>query len=272
MVAAMTSESWERIPHAVFTYEAPVQALLAVLKEHNDTSKEHITVNTAMLKLIAESIKAAPAMNGHIHYRRRLISGEITLLPHVDASVPVKFPGGFMMTVTLRNLEEKKMTEIGTDMADILRRATLTNMEEVMYDVSIHNTLQELAHLRIFKALGRLTGALIDRKRLRTLSAKGRKVYRQIPESERLVRKDLEPGSITVTNLGSLYREWNGKCTLLEIIPPQLCAIALNSIRDGVLPLTIAFDHRALDADDIFPFMRRMDELLSSPETLRSLI
>ncbi len=90
--------------------------------------------------------------------------------------------------------------------------------------------------------------------------------------SERLVRKDLDPGSITVTNLGSLYREWNGKCTLLEIIPPQLCAIALNSIREGVLPLTIAFDHRALDADDIFPFMRRMDELLSSTDTLRSFL
>lgn len=268
MVAAMTSESWEHIPHAVFTYEAHVETLLAVLKEH----PEHITVNTAMLKLIAESLQAAPTMNGHIHYRRRLVSGEITLLPHVDASVPVKFPGGFMITVTLRNLEEKTMTEIGADMTDILRRAALTNMEEVMYDVSIHNTLQELTHLRLFKALGRLIGALVDRKRLRTLSAKERKVYRQIPENERLTRRDLEPGTITVTNLGSLYREWNGTCTLLEIIPPQLCAIALNAIRDGVLPLTIAFDHRALDADDIFPFMRRMDELLSSPDSLRALI
>ena len=268
MVAAMTGESWEHIPHAVFTYEAHVENLLAVLKEH----PEHITVNTAMLKLIAESLKAAPTMNGHIRYRRRLVSGEITLLPHVDASVPVKFPGGFMITVTLRNLEEKTMTEIGADMTDILRRAALTNMEEAMYDVSIHNTLQELARLRLFKALGRLIGALVDRKRLRTLSAKERKVYRQIPETERLTRRDLEPGTITVTNLGSLYREWNGTCTLLEIIPPQLCAIALNAIRDGVLPLTLAFDHRALDADDIFPFMHRMDELLSSPDSLRALI
>ncbi len=48
--------------------------------------------------------------------------------------------------------------------------------------------------------------------------------------------------------------------------------IGLGAIRDGVLPMTIAFDHRALDADDVIPFMRKLDELLASEELLRKLL
>ena len=36
--------------------------------------------------------------------------------------------------------------------------------------------------------------------------------------------------------------------------------------------MTIAFDHRALDADDVIPFMRKLDELLASEELLRKLL
>ena len=75
-----------------------------------------------------------------------------------------------------------------------------------------------------------------------------------------------------MSNLGSLYKEWKGQCTLLEIVPPQLSCIGLGAIRDGVLPMTIAFDHRALDADDVIPFMRKLDELLASEELLRKLL
>ena len=269
MVAAMTTESWEQIPHAVVTYEAAVGPLLAVLKEHNTSHPdEHITLNTAMLKLIAEGLKAAPKMNGHIHYSKWLVSGRILLYPNIDVSVPIRFPSGYMIPVTVRGIEKKSMREIGESMADIMRRAAASNMEEVMYEVSIHDTMARLRKGHIFKALGRLLGALIDRRHLRTLTPKERRAYRRIPKSDRLTWSDLKQGTITVSNVGSLYKGWNGCCTLLEIVPPQLACIGLGAVKDGILPMTIAIDHRALDGDDLMPFIRKMDELLASPELM----
>lgn len=37
-----------------------------------------------------------------------------------------------------------------------------------------------------------------------------------------------------------------------------------------VLPLCIAFDHRALDFGDVVPFIKRLDEIFDNPEIIRS--
>lgn len=273
MVAAMTGESWERVPHAVFTTEVSLLHLRPILEEINarESREGHITLNTALLKVIAEALKAAPGMNGHIRYRRGLVQGTVTRLEHIDVSLPVCFKEGFTIPVNLRHLEEKSMREIRDTLADTLRRVQNTNMEEVMFDVSIHDTLLELRRLHVGKAVGRLLGALFSPVRLRTLTPRQRRAYRRIPENERLTRRDLEQGSITISNIGSLYPGWKGECTLLEVVPPQLAVIAIGAARDNVLPLTVAFDHRALDAADVMPFIRRLDEILSSPDILRGL-
>ena len=74
---------------------------------------------------------------------------------------------------------------------------------------------------------------------------------------------------------------------LLEIIPPQVCAIGIGAIqkkpvvrRDShgkdevapgkVLPICIAFDHRALDFGDIVPFTKKLDEIFEKPEIIHS--
>ena len=71
-------------------------------------------------------------------------------------------------------------------------------------------------------------------------------------------------------------------CTLLEIIPPQTCAIAIGSIQKKAivdengevkagttLPLTIAFDHRAFDLGDIKPFMDKLNEIFKNPQVIK---
>ncbi|MBQ3904163.1 MAG: 2-oxo acid dehydrogenase subunit E2, partial [Eubacterium sp.] len=111
--------------------------------------------------------------------------------------------------------------------------------------------------------------------------------YYAIPESERLSQKDLEQGTITVSNLGSVYREGTQRCYMLQIVPPQTCVIALLSIRKEpvvvtdengedkiairqILPMTLAFDHRAYDYPDIIPFFRRLDEIFANPEVVKN--
>ena len=117
---------------------------------------------------------------------------------------------------------------------------------------------------------------------MHTLSGAAKKKYYAIPIEKRLTKHDIEQGTITVSNLGSIYREWDGICTLLEIIPPQVAAIAIGSIQDKAIvekdgtiragkkmPLTIAFDHRALDLGDVVPFMKKLDEIFANPEIIK---
>lgn len=72
---------------------------------------------------------------------------------------------------------------------------------------------------------------------------------------------------------------------ILEIIPPQVFAIGIGSIqekpgivRNGkdektigireVIPMCLAFDHRALNFNEIVPFMQKLDYIFEHPELL----
>ena len=37
-----------------------------------------------------------------------------------------------------------------------------------------------------------------------------------------------------------------------------------------ILPLTIAFDHKALDYGDVLPFMNKLDEIFENPSIIHS--
>ncbi|EPB8196005.1 2-oxo acid dehydrogenase subunit E2 [Clostridium perfringens] len=85
----------------------------------------------------------------------------------------------------------------------------------------------------------------------------------------------LEIGTITISNIGSTYREQRGAIALLDIIPPQVCVIGFCAILEKpgvyidengektigirkVLPICLAFDHRALDFGEIIPFIKKI--------------
>lgn len=124
IVSHMTSESWKTIPHVTYMYEPDVTDFM---KEYRllsrDASRKHkITVNTIMLKAIAEGLKAAPALNAHIDYRERTVRGSVTVLEHIDISVPWCLPNGEMMTVNLRDVGSKSLDELAAYIEDIGRK------------------------------------------------------------------------------------------------------------------------------------------------------
>ena len=69
IVSNMTTQSWDEIPHATLTYEADVTELFNESKKLNadctDKAKK-ITINTVMLKIICEGLKAAPVSYTHL--------------------------------------------------------------------------------------------------------------------------------------------------------------------------------------------------------------
>lgn len=287
IVANMTSESWKNIPHVTYNYEADVTDLMTQVKKINlgRSKADKITVNTLMLKVIAEGLKAAPAMNAHLDYNSFLVRGRIDTFEEINISIPMVMSDGRMMTVNVRGFEKMNLDEISDKIADVRRRMENTILEEAMYEASFANTINELKKGRILKALGRLYGAKTGKHRIKLLSGVDKKRYYSMSSEDRLTGYDIEQGTVTVSNLGSLDRSLTGSVSLLEIIPPQVVAFGVGAIQDKVvcatdscgvksadfrkiLPICIAFDHRALDFGDVIPFIKRCKEIFENPEII----
>lgn len=290
IVSNMTAESWETIPHAGIIYEPDVTAFMAECKKLNegctDKSKK-ITINTVMIKVICEGLKAAPNMNAHLEFNRRLVRGCLRTYDNVDVSMPMMLPNGEMMTINMHNMGAMTLTEMTESINDSIRRAGNSDMNEVMFEVSLDNTLQGLKKGKIAQTINRLVGSKTGKHKVHTLKGKAKKEYYSIPVTDRLTKHDIEQGTTTISNLGSVYRDFKGSCTLLEIIPPQVTAFAINAaqkkpivakdengndiIKVGtVMPITVCIDHKALDYGDTIPFFKKLDEIFANPEIIRS--
>ncbi len=289
IVSNMTAESWEQIPHATMSYEVDATEFMAECKKLNEGCTDpgkKITVNTVVMKAICEGLKEAPKMNCTLTFNRKLVRGCLNYHDNIDISMPILLPDGSMMTVNLHNMENKTLSEMTETINDTVRRLKNSNMNEVMFEVSLDNTLNGLKHGKIKQTINRLIGSKTGKHRVRTLTGEEKKEYYSIPVEDRLTKHDIEQGTTTISNLGSIHREQKGMCFLLEIIPPQVTAFAINAVQRrpvvvkdeegkekieirSVLPITFAMDHRALDYGDIVPFFRKLDEIFENPQVIR---
>lgn len=284
IVANMTSESWETIPHAGVNYDPDVTEFMARFKELKKQGKlEGISINTLMIRVIVEGLKACPALNGHIQFNRLFLKGKIEHYKDINISMPMIMPDESMMTINLHNFESRNMADMQNYINDVRRKLENTNITEAMFSVSMDNTISALKKLKIGTVFGRLAGAKLGKYRVKTLSGKAKKEYKKIPEKDRIVKTDIEQGTITISNLGSVYRGSICRPSIIEVIPPQICAIGLGAVYDapGVvngeikprsyISMLIIFDHRALDFGDAAPFMKRVDEIFANPDIIESL-
>ena len=289
IVANMTTESWETIPHVTYNYEPDVTDFMREYRKLNFNRKgaDKITVNTLMLKVIAEGLKAAPIMNSHIEYNRKLVRGEIKTFEDINISMPIIMPNGEMMTINLHNFESKNLDEMTDYINDVQRRFEKTDLTEAMFEVSLDNTLTALKKGKIKQAIYRLIGSKTGKNKVKTLSGKAKKEYESIPTTDRITKRDIEQGTVTISNISSLYRGQRGNVGILEIIPPQVCAFGVGAVQDRpvvvtdekgnknieirqVLPICMAFDHRALDFGEAVPFMKRLDDIFANPEQIHN--
>lgn len=286
IVANMTSESWETIPHSAIQYEPDVTDFMKYYKEN--LKQNGISINTLMLKVMVEGLKACPEMNGHIDFSRRLVKGKIEIYKDINISMPMIMPNGSMMTINLHNFENRSLKEMQDYILDVKRRMEKTDMTEAMFSVSMDNTLTALKKCKFITTFGRLIGAKTGKHKVVTLKGKAKKEYNSIPKTDRIVKEDIEQGTITITSTGSVYNK-GAYCatTLIEVIPPQITAIGIGSFAEkpGVitdangekqiairnyLPILLAFDHRALDFGEMTPFLKRLDDIFVNPEQMKN--
>ncbi len=287
IVANMTTESWQNIPHVSYQYEPDVTKFMEAFKEfqatHNTDEGPKITFNAVLLKAIAEAIENDPCINAHFHFEKGLVRGKVTEFDHIDMSVPWILPDGKMMTITMKDMGNKTLKEIAEYQADINRRLEKTVLVEALYSVSFHDTLEKLKKGHIIKAVKRIYGANTGRHKIIRLKGEEKKAYKAIPDCDKITRADLKQGTITVSNVGADTRGLSGQIAMLMIIPPQVCVIGIGTLQrkpvvvkneNGeeeivirtILPMNIVFDHRVLDFGEVRPFLTKMEEFFQNPE------
>lgn len=290
IVANMTTESWQNIPHVSYLFEPDVTDFMEAFKKFSDENNKgdgpKITLNAVLLKAIAEAIEVDPMVNAHMHYEKGLVRGKVTVFDNIDISVPWILPSGEMMTITMKDMGNKTLKEIAAYQADINRRLEKTNLTEALYSVSFHDTIDKLKKGHILQALKRLYGANTNKRhKIRRLKGAEKKAYDAIPATDRITRDDLKQGTITVSNVGADTRGLSGEVAMLMVIPPQICVIGIGSLQKRpvvvtdengedkiviktILPMNICFDHRALDFGEVRPFLTKLNDFFQHPEDI----
>ncbi|MDF2503623.1 2-oxo acid dehydrogenase subunit E2 [Clostridium sp.] len=262
IVAHATRESWINIPHITYTYEPDITNFyeeFGILSKKLKSKEKKISFNTLMIKVIVEGLLAADDLNSYLEYNHEKCEGILHILDEINVAIPWILSDGSHITPSIINAGSMSLTDISDYILNLSNKIENSDIKEIT---------------------GILSSGFSNEKPY--LKGKEKEDYYNIPENERLTEEDFIYGTITFSNIGSLYKEQKGAFCLLEVIPPQVFAIGLSSVQEkpGVfidengdkqigirktLPMCLAFDHRALDFSSIIPFLKKLDSIFDDP-------
>jgi len=237
-----------------------------------------LTINSLMLKIIAEGLKKSPEMNAHVQYSRRTGVGHVLLHDEINIATPFKAACGRMITPVIKGVERMTLLDVCRGMDDLKRRVANTHVDLLLLEAAHDDTWKRVRQGQLWMVLRRLWANFVGRDRVTLPSRQVAAAYYQKPAADRINVADLLSATILVSNIGSAMRELPGCFVLLEIIQPQTVAIGLAAIQkkplvitdeEGqetiavrqVLPMTICFDHRAMDFEALTGFIREVTRL-----------
>lgn len=286
IVAHITAESWENVPHVSFNYEPDATAFMDEYKvlKNRYLPEKNITLNSLMLKVVVEALKAAPQLNAYVKYNKTNSRGTVDIIEEINISMPCKVDEENTLTINVQNTQKKSLVEINDSVADVRRKAAKTNLDELYYRVAFKQSMEDLREFKVPMVVRRLFAGRIGKDKIHPLTGQAKKEYDSIPETERLTINDVRQGTLVVTNIGSIVKKSPVSVTLVEIVPPQVLAIAIAAAQEkpGVviengekvikprlfIPICVAFDHRAYDFDAMVPFIEKLDEIFANPKIM----
>lgn len=111
-------ESKQQIPHFYVTRSYDVEKLLVVRKQLNAylPDDQKITVNDFIIKAVALTLRQFPNVNASLR------DDEVVRHGHVNVGVAVSIEGG-LMTVVVRDADQKPLRLISAEMRELARRA-----------------------------------------------------------------------------------------------------------------------------------------------------
>jgi pyruvate dehydrogenase E2 component (dihydrolipoamide acetyltransferase) len=128
MVAHMTSLSWQNIPHISYLYEPDVTEFYAEFKKlakEYESRQLKISLNTLLLKVVIEGLKADPELNARLEYNLPRAKGKIDICEAINPSLPWKLADGRMITPTIEQAESMTLNDLSMAVAIQYRRTDL---------------------------------------------------------------------------------------------------------------------------------------------------
>ena len=281
IVAHKTVEAWDDAPHVSILVDLDVSNLMASL-EHISARPEYVgtrvTINSVMLKIIAEGLRKSPEMNAHVQYSRLTGVGQVWLHSEINIATPFKASCGRMITPVIKGVERMTLIEVCRAMDELKRRVANTHVDLLLLEAAQDDTWKRVRKGQLWAVFRRVWANYIGRDRVIFPSKHVAAAYYQTPATERITAADLLSATILVSNIGSAMRDLPGCFGLLEIIQPQTVAIGLAAVQKKplvltdaagqeaiairqVLPMTICFDHRAMDFEALTGFIREVTRL-----------
>jgi Pyruvate/2-oxoglutarate dehydrogenase complex, dihydrolipoamide acyltransferase (E2) component, and related enzymes len=290
VIAFSTSDSWARVPHVAYSYEANAERLLPFCRSFSESARTpegrplKLSVNTLVMKIIAEGLVAAPQLNAHLKYSSFTSKGRLTRKAHVDMTIPWLLPSGKVVSVVVPRVEQQSLAELQASVDGLGARIANTDIPELLSRTATEDTI---ARIRAADRVGlrRVVALVLGLNRITLLRGEARRRYYAMPASGRLDSGDVATGSVVVSNIGSLKKGLRGQFALLDVISPMVFAVGISAIQEKpwvvkeasgesslavkpVLPLCLAFDHRAFEFSAVLPFIERVEELMARPELL----
>lgn len=287
VIAFSTQSSWKVIPHASIIYEPDVTRFYEAYKKRKEEfnqqndKKTKLSLNTLLLKVMAEGISASPILNSRIKYSSFFQTGKIEMQSEINFTIPWELEDGKTTTLVIHDVNNKSLAELSDEIEILRKKAAETNFNELLFRVALKDTYNKIKSFDI-SVIKRLISIASGKNRVVLLKGKAKKDYYSIPENQRLTEEDIMSGTVIVSNIGSTFNNYKGHIGLLNIIAPQILAIGISALEDRVgilenkkdigirkiLPICLALDHRALDFNHFIPFLNRLDKIFSTPEII----
>ena len=283
--------SQREIPGTSCSYEMNVTALWEEFQRLKSACGYPLTFNTLMIKILVEGLKAAPRLNAHYEYNHRATSGRIIIKKHIDVSMAVCLENGETFLVKLPALEEKSLEETALQIEETKRKLKNTNLKRVMFKVGGQRMLGLASKGKIITTLSQFRSAYFGKGKIAKLSKLFKKKYRSTNTSSKpydgLYVDDFTEGTVCYTNWGTLYDKLDVNITYIPPMYPSVFLFATGRVKDveyvtknekgelelktkKVLPTCLIFDHKIGGANDIIPFIKKLDEISENPEMIHN--
>ncbi len=272
-------------------YEADVTGLYEEFEKLKNECDYKLTFNTLMIKILVEGLKAAPRLNAHIEYNHRSTSGRIIIKKHIDVSMAVLLPNGETFLVKLPQLEDKSLEETAVQIEETKRKLLNTNLRRVMFQVGGQRMLGLASKGKLISTVSQFKSAYFGKGKITKFGKLFKKKYRTVNTSGKpydgLRVDDFTEGTVCYTNWGTLYENLDVNITYIPPMYPQVFLFATGRVKDTeyvykdengalqlgtkkLLPVTLIFDHKIGGANDIIPFIKKLDEITGNPEIIRN--
>lgn len=280
-------------PSVCGIYDADVTKFIEVFNKLKSECGYRLTLNTVMLKVLVEALKAAPRLNAHYIYDHTSTSGELIIKKHIDVSMAICKSDGSTFQMKLRQLEDKKLKDIAETASDARERLEKSDLNEVMFEVSRQRVIGELSHGRIASPVCQTIKASFGKRKAvhlsQTLKSDFLKIIgkKQMQTDTGVKMEELNEGSVCFTNWGAICNNTNVNIVSGPLLYPQVFLFSMGHLKeekyvyedgDGslhlgvkkILPLGLNFDHKIGGAYELTPFINKLDEIFRNPEIMYS--